>query len=133
MPPTGKNPQDVINWLTTLLSALAQKHKGELRISRKLIRKVQDAGLRQVLLEDLQNDDIVLRFGSKHSAIYPVEPECHEAQPVQAKTASPPANPGRQPMSNEELGQLARKLYREKQVAALRKEQSQPRVQTPLT
>ena len=77
MPPSSTTPAATIQYLTRLLSALVLEHKGELRISQKLLRRLDEPAARQVLLEDidLQKDEIVLRFGSKHSAIYPVEPQ----------------------------------------------------------
>ena len=72
-----------------------QSKEGELRIKRHLLRQVEDETSRQVLLEDLDSkkDEIVLRFGSKHSAIYPVEAESSNQSSQTAKSQPSPAPP----------------------------------------
>ena len=94
MPPSDTTPQSTIRYLTRILAALAKSHGGELRVKRRLLRQVEDETSRQVLLEDLDSkkDEIVLRFGSKHSAIYPVEAESSN-QSSQAKISQPSPQP----------------------------------------
>ena len=91
MPPRDNTPESINRYLTRILAALAKGNGGELRIKRKLLREVEDETSRQVLLEDLdtKHDEIVLRFGSKHSAIYPVEAESFQPRPQSQPQPAP--------------------------------------------
>lgn len=136
MPPSDATPQSTIRYLTRILAALAKSHGGELRVKRRLLRQVEDETSRQVLLEDLDSkkDEIVLRFGSKHSAIYPVEAESSN-QSSQAKTSQPspqpaaiaqPRNPAAPqsalPFTDEQLTRAERKIAQMKTLSALSRE-----------
>lgn len=139
MPPSDTSPQSTIRYLTRILAALAKGAGGELRIKRKMLRQVEDETSRQVLLEDLDSkkDEIVLRFGSKHSAIYPVEAETSNqslqtAQP--ARTQAPPPQPSPQvprdvkspqsalPFTEEQLARAERVIAKQKTLLAIRRE-----------
>lgn len=124
MPPTSTSPQDTVQYLTRLLTALVKRAGGELRVPRKLLRQLGDESNRQVLLEDTDSkrDEIVLRFGSKHSAIYPVEPEVAPSpanlsrtasqQPLQPQSSQPATSQQRShaPLTDEQLARVERKL-----------------------
>jgi hypothetical protein len=89
MPPIDTSPQSVVRYLTRLLAALSLEHGGELRISLKNVRQIEQESARQMLCEDtnLESDELVLRFGTKHSAVYPVEPECPSSKTSQASNS----------------------------------------------
>jgi Sec-independent protein translocase protein TatA len=137
MPPSSTTPEAINRYLTRILAALAKRAGGELRIPRKALRQVEDETSRQVLLEDLDSkrDEIVLRFGSKHSAIYPVESETSNpsSQTVQQqRTPAPTPQPSPPPAKNapqsvlpfteEQLAKAEREISRQKQVLAIRRE-----------
>ena len=149
MPPSDSSPQAVNRYLTRILAALSKAAGGELRIKRKLLRQVEDETSRQVLLEDLDSrrDEIVLRFGSKHSAIYPVESEKASSERISQTTTSPISaqpNPSGQlqpqaspspvsrtdtvnprsslPFTEEQLSRAERKISQLKNLAAIRRE-----------
>jgi hypothetical protein len=134
MPPSDTSPTAVNRYLTRILAALAKGAGGELRIKRRLLRQVEDEPARQVLLEDLDSraDEIVLRFGSKHSAIYPVEAEQPSApqtparpmpaQPSAIQSQSAPANPGKLPYTDEQLVSMETKIRQMRNLAAIRKQ-----------
>src|ERR1039457_6456547 len=95
MPPTDTAPASVIRYLTRLLAALAVQAGGELRIPLKAVRMVASEDNRQALLEDtnIETDELVLRFGSKLSAVYPVdhEPCLDSPKPRSVTSASQPS------------------------------------------
>lgn len=139
MPPSDTTPQATIRYLTRILAALSKAAGGELRIKRKLLRQVEDETSRQVLLEDLDSrkDEIVLRFGSKHSAIYPVESETSK-QPVQTAQQPPqvqtPPSPSPQrprdpsapqsalPFTDEQLARAETKISQMRTINQMRRE-----------
>ena len=142
MPPTGTTQTDTIRYLTKLLAAFVRQSGGELRIKNKFIREVSDETSRQALFEDTdaKRDELVLRFGSKHSAIYPVEPECQSPpQPVTtSKPTSPvlnsPENPFRKgtvPLDDAAIARMERGLKRVKVAAALQREAKQQTLYSP--
>ena len=130
MPPVDTQPQSVIRYLTRLLAALAIQAGGELHIPMKEVRQVAEEDHRQALLEDTdtEKDEIVLRFGSKSFAVYPVEPDkpCDSTNtkpPVQPKQEQKPTT--RAPLSMEQLNLLERTIHQKKAAAVLRAEQRQ--------
>lgn len=119
MPPPDTSPQSVVRYLTRLLTAICIHNGGELRIPRYAIRQVEESNARQMLCEDTntETDELVLRFGTKHSAVYPVEPECLSQKPnqpsvqpnVQPQTFPIPLSPqSRKPLSEAELEKMER-------------------------
>jgi hypothetical protein len=67
--------QAILRWMTRILAALAHQSKtGTIIVSRRSLDAVSDTVERQALFEDRdKRGNLVLRFGSKHSAVYPVE------------------------------------------------------------
>ena len=137
MPPSDKQPESVIRYLTRLLAALALQAGGELRIPLKAVRLVSAEGNRQALLEDtnIESDELVLRFGSKNSAVYPVEPEpvCDSPKPrsVSPQTNQPapvpPSKPvtGRPPFTDQQLAEIELKARRMRAAAAMKRGREQ--------
>lgn len=140
MPPLNNTPESVNRYLTRILAALAKRAGGELRIKRRDLRMVEDETSRQVLLEDLDSkkDEIVLRFGSKHSAIYPVEAD---TSPVSSQTSKSPASEQSVsrpqavprnlatttpqtslPFTEEQLAKAEREILRQKTILQIRRE-----------
>ena len=142
MPPRDNTPESINRYLTRILAALAKGNGGELRIKRRLLRQVEDETSRQVLLEDLdtKHDEIVLRFGSKHSAIYPVEAESFQPrpQPQPQPQAAPPATPSNSvsprpgvanlPFTDDQLARAERKIRQIRTAAALRRNPPSPQL-----
>jgi hypothetical protein len=131
MPPTGTTP---LQYLTRLLAAFVRQNGGEIRIKNKHIREVMEVEARQALFEDedTKKDEIVLRFGSKHSAIYPIEPECRASaqpatptQPITAQT-QPGSTPAqvRKAFTDADLLKAENAIKRLRNVNAIRKSQS---------
>lgn len=130
MPPLDTSPQSVIRYFTRLLSALTLQAGGELRIPMKFVREISSVDARQALLEDTntESDELVLRFGTKHSAVYPVESDKWPS----SSTASPPPQPARpespqqvrEPLTVERLQKLQRAIHQRLQKASLQKEQT---------
>lgn len=130
MPPLDTSPESQIRYLTRLLAALVTQNHGELRVKRKLLRKLEDENMRQALFEDLDDrkDEIVLRFGSKHSAVYPLESECRTNPSAnaagRANIPSPSPRPVPAPTNTEKTGtfqpmtdeQIARAEHRLRQI-----------------
>lgn len=89
MPPPDNSPASVVRYLTRLLAALTVQSGGELHIPLRAIRAIELESSRQMLSEDtdVKKDELVLRFGTKHSAVYPVEGEC-KTQPTPVQNAS---------------------------------------------
>jgi len=122
MPPTDTTPQSQIRYFKKLLAALVIQAGGELRIPQKFIREVASETSPQGLFEDSDTpaDELVLRFGSKLSAVYTVEPEpC--ASPTPRSPTSPQPSPqvvdplsrptaGRPPLTDEKLAQMERAI-----------------------
>src|SRR5580700_11374162 len=114
MPPVDTQPQSVVRYLTRLLTALCIERGGELRIPLKAIREVAAETSRQMLVEDtnLESDELVLRFGTKNSAVFPVEPECPSPRPTlvpnqtSQSTLNPSSPQARQPLTDEQLKAL---------------------------
>lgn len=131
MPPTDKSDQSVIRYLTRLLAAQALDAGGVLRISLKSIRQIESEGSRQMLCEDtdIAADELVLRFGSKHSAVYPVEPEsCASPKPQSPtqRTTDQNSSPSvTLPKTVEELQKLERTVKARKAAAILLSAQRQ--------
>jgi len=81
MPPTLRDNESVaaaeLRWVKRILAALALASKNNtLIIPRKYLDRISDTSERQAIFEDRDSrGNIVLRFGSKHSAVYPVESE----------------------------------------------------------
>lgn len=96
MPPQlkdGDTPERAaLRWMTRILAALAHQSKdGTVTISRRSLEAVSDVSERQALFEDRDNrGNLVLRFGSKHSAVYPVESDTRWDDPREARTNSRP-------------------------------------------
>lgn len=142
MPPSSTTPEAINRYLTRILAALAKRNGGELRIPRKALRQVEDETSRQVLLEDLDSkkDEIVLRFGSKHSAIYPVESETFQATsatsrpPVSVPSAPASPNPPPKtapqsvlPFTDEQLARAEKKIAQMQNLRAIKRER-QPEI-----
>jgi len=138
MPPVDTAPASVNRYLTRLLAAMCLQAGGELRIPLKAIRAVAEEDARQALLEDTdtKKDELVLRFGSKHSAVYPVEADNVCPASPKAPSSIPPSSPtpsgrpepspvSRPPLSLEELGRLERVIKAKRARASLQREQQQ--------
>ncbi len=132
MPPVDTTPQGAIRYLTRILAILAQERGGEIHIKRAKMRKLEEESFR--LFEDVDDkkDELVLRFDSKHSAIYPVEAECRQ-QPqsaaVQPRAAAVPPTQrtgSRSPLTDEELSRAEREIARQRTVRQIRREGTQP-------
>src|SRR5271154_2782373 len=113
MPPSATGPLALAHYLTQLLTAMCIERGGELRIPMKAIRSVREESSRQMLVEDTntETDELVLRFGTKHSAVYPLEPECHSPKTSPQTLVSPPISipsspQSRPPLSDEQLRQM---------------------------
>ena len=136
MPPADKSPEQQLRYFIRLLAAVCQMSpKGELRIPTCLIRKLEDDP-RQAIFEDTdtEKDEIVLRFGSKHSAMYPVEPITRGDQPSPTLTPSQPtvpltvpplvstpiAQPSRHPLTMEQLARAEQKIKQVRLAAQLK-------------
>lgn len=135
MPPVDTSPQSVIRYFTRLLTALTVQAGGELRIPMKVIREVEEETSRQALLEDTNTDtdELVLRFGTKHSAVYPVEseqcaspklPSATISQPVQLSRPEVP-NQRRPPLTDDQILSLQRKVNARVRMIQLKREQAQ--------
>ena len=131
MPPTDTSPTAVVRYLTHLLAAIVTEHNGEFRIPLGRLRSLADEPSRQMLVEDtdIVKDELVLRFGTKHSAVYPVEPECPTTP--QSKLSAPSSSPSpaavapsvRPPQSVDELIRLEKSIRARRVQAQLRREQ----------
>jgi len=91
MPPSDPSPQSRERYFLRLLAAIARRNNGELRIKESELAEVAGAGARQALFEDFDSkrQEIVLRFGSKLSAVYPFDGEGASTQPCPVPTAQP--------------------------------------------
>jgi hypothetical protein len=135
MPPSDTSPQGVVRYLTKLLTALTIEAGGELRIPLKAIRGVELEAARQILVEDTdsKHDQLVLRFASRHAAIFPLEPECltpaqnRPSQQVATSvgTASAPQPSIRKPPSEADLLKLEKNIKARRVEAQLRREHEQ--------
>ena|ERR1700691_2978629 len=143
MPPSDSSEKAQIRYFLRILAALTQQVGGELHIPLKDIRGVADENSPQLLTEDtdIEKDELVLRFGSKHSAVYPIAPEiCDSPKPLSTNQPLPSAPNGRKennptsrlPLSVEELQKLERKVSSLKAQAILRSEQRQRDSLNPL-
>jgi len=134
MPPIDTQPQSVIRYLTRLLAALSLQAGGELRIPMEFVRKIEDESNRQALLEDTdtKKDELVLRFGTKHSAVYPVEPDLCDSPKLQSPTSNLKKLNNRPPMTLEELQKLERTIAAKKAAVILRSERQQQASSNPL-
>lgn len=129
MPPPDTTPQSRLNYFIRLLAALSLQAGGELRIPRKFLRAVEEEDKRQALLEDtnFDTDELVLRFGSKHAAFYPVESDT-----CASSKTSPPPQPARpeapqqvrEPLTEKELARLQRTINARLAQARLKHEQT---------
>lgn len=153
MPPSDSSPQSRERYFLRLLAALAQSNNGELRIKQSDVDKVAGAGARQALFEDFDSrrQEIVLRFGSKLSAVYPFDGDGVAQTSCPAPIAHPQASQepeipppftltpsplkSRKPLSDLELRNLevkgtrlamAAKLKREMQERQRRQNSSDP-------
>lgn len=141
MPPPDTSPQSVVRYLTRLLTAICIHNGGELRIPRSAIREVEESNARQMLCEDTntETDELVLRFGTKHSAVYPVEPECLSQKPtlvpnIQPQTSPIPLSPkSRKPLSEAELEKMERAVRAAKIAARVRAQPSSVSGQSELS
>lgn len=139
MPPPDKTPESQLRYFLRLLAAIVSEGGNELRIPLSALRKLDADGNRQALLEDtdLTSDELVLRFGTKNSAMYPVEPECQtrpqsppSPQPQAPSPAlsrreqsQPPLHPGvRKPLSVQDLARAELKLRKLRLAAQLKSE-----------
>src|SRR5579872_5201739 len=91
MPPLDTSPPSVVRYLTRLLTALCLERGGELRIPLKGVRVLEQEPTRQMLIEDtnVETDELVLRFGTKHSAVFPVDSECVKTSATTPQTSQP--------------------------------------------
>ena len=143
MPPSDPSPQSRERYFLRLLAALARRSGGELRIKQCDVDEVAGAGARQALFEDFdtKRGEIVLRFGSKLSAVYPfdgdgVQSQCPAPQAFQTPsqevpelTLTPPSPQSplksRKPLTDSELRQLEIKGQRLAMAAKIRREQQE--------
>lgn len=148
MPPVASDDKTVNRWYNRLLTALTIEFGGELHIPAATVRALEADDSRAVLVEEvnLETDDIVLRFFSKHTAVYPVESEaCHSRMQSSLQTApqttgyassvstprpqppapapSPPAQV-RAPLSDQELARIAKRVQQMQLLRRLRTEQA---------
>lgn len=141
MPPTDPSPEANLRHLRRLLGAICLQNGGEYHIECKHLRDIEESGARQALIEDTVNDRIVLRFGSKHSAVYILEPEClttknsNASAPSSNQTVIPlPVSPGKpmvqKPLTDDQLARAERKV-RAARIALRMKQQGS--VQSPVT
>lgn len=128
MPLSNNDPQSINRHLTRLLAAMADDNGGELRIPLKSVRKIEQESARQMLCEDtdVEKDELVLRFGTKHSVVYVVEPECPtprqnaQASPATSQPTSTPSS--RKPMTVEQLAKLEKNLRARRVEAQLKQD-----------
>jgi hypothetical protein len=150
MPPSDPSPQSRERYFLRLLAVLARRNNGELRIRQADVAEVAGAGARQALFEDFDSkrQEIVLRFGSKLSAVYPFDGD-GAIQPCPAPQVSPTAATtqetaaslpqsslkSRKPLTDSELRDLevrgqrlamAARIRREMQEKAKRQNSSDP-------
>lgn len=133
MPPVDTQPQSIIRYFTRLLAALTIQAGGELRIPQKFVREVSEEESRQALLEDTntETDELVLRFGTKHSAVYPVESEKCASPKLQSPTISPvPSRPEvspsvRPPLTEQDLLSIEKRAKAQRLKIQLRNEAQQ--------
>lgn len=139
MLPLDTSPQSRLEYLTRMLSALCVQSGGELRIPGKIVRELEQAEARQAMFydENLTTDEIVLRFGTKNAAVFPVEPcrkpkESVSPQPQSTQTQTSPPMDGkpqvRKPWTEERLAAAEKKIRAARIVAQMRREanESQP-------
>ena len=145
MPPSDQSPQSRERYFLRLLAALARRNNGELRIKDSELAEVAGAGARQALFEDFDSrrQEIVLRFGSKLSAVYPFDGDGAQSQcpapalspysrPAQSpplqdpETVAPPTAPSplksRKPLTDLELRNLELRGQRLAMAAKIRRE-----------
>ena len=135
MPPPDKTPESQLRYFLRLLAAICAEGGNELRIPMSALRRLDAEGSRQALIEDsdTEKDELVLRFGTKHSAMYPVEPEClrpatptPQPQPSQPQQPSSPVSsplPSRKPLTVNELAKAELKIRRLRMAAQIKVEQ----------
>lgn len=139
MPPIDTTPQSQIRYFTRIIAALVIQAGGELRVPQKFMREVAAESSRQGLFEDsdARADEIVLRFGSKNSAVYPVEPDtpCDSPKPrsVTPQTLSPQVSvdpssrpmTGRPPMTDQQLALVEEKVRKARVAARMKNARGQ--------
>lgn len=140
MLPTDSSPQSRLEYISRLLAALCLQSGGELRIPSLAMQQLEQEPARQALFydENLNTGEIVIRFGTRNSAVFPVEP-CKKTQPSQvvidpSRRPQPPAFPSqesdqprvRKPMSDAELARAERKIKALRTVLQMRREQQEP-------
>ena len=140
MPPTDTSPQSVNRYFKRLLAALTLQAGGELRIPQKFIRQVLDESSPQALFEDYnaETDETVLRFGTKNSAVFTIEPEPCDSPKLRSVTSQtiPPSSPpppdlsaqtprGRPPLTEQQLGAIAQKVRQMQIQAAMKRGREQ--------
>ena len=137
MPPADTTPQSVNRYFKRLLAALALQAGGELRIPQKFIREVMAENNPQGLFEDTntESDELVIRFGTKNSAVYTVEPEpCDSPKPRSATSpTTPPLQPpdgppkvtGRPPLTEQQLAEIEVKARRMRAAAQMKRAREQ--------
>src|ERR1035438_7657232 len=132
MPPSDTSPQSVNRYFKRLLAALVIQAGGELRIPQKFIRQVTEESSPQALFEDsnIEEGTLVLRYGTKNSAVYTVEPEpCTDSRKPQSPTSqidplNQPKNPalkGRPPLTEEQLAKVEQAARRMRANAILKR------------
>lgn len=99
-PPTTASPQDVIRYLSRLLSACCLMHPDDtLRIPSGMLDRVsteaKGAESPRILFEDFDTatNEIVLRFRQQSLAQYFVKEPCQTPQPTSSTNASPEPKP----------------------------------------
>ena len=135
MPPTDTTPQSQIRYFKRIIAALVVQANGELRIPQKFMRQVASESSPQGLFEDTNtdSDELVLRFGTKNSAVYTVEPEPCASPTLRSPTSvspqsyppnddpSPPRNTmGRPPLTEQQLAVMEMKVKRARAAARMR-------------
>lgn len=147
MPPAEKSEVAKLRYFTRLIAAIVTDHgkAGELRVKKSTLDRLNGEPSRQALFEDFdtRRDELVLRFGSKLSAVYPFEgdgatcqnPKQQPAQPSTTSTAPdlfpltsepttfPPQS--RPPLSDAELAAAERKAKQILAAVRIRKERQQ--------
>lgn len=136
MLPLDSSAQSRLEYLTRMLSALCVQAGGELRIPGKIVRELEQAEARQAMFydENLTTDEIVLRFGTKNAAVFPVEPcrkpkELVSPQPQSTKESIPGTPQSRKPMSDQDLDRLEKKLNAAKVVIRMKREAKEQQLQ----
>ena len=135
MLPQDTSTQSRLEVLTRLLAAVCIQAGGELKISGLTIHQLEDSEGRQALFydEDRGTGEIMLRYGSRASAVFPVEPCRKQAtssttstilDPLKAGVSPSPGEPRvRKPLTDEYLAKAEKKIRAARVVLNMKREQ----------